>query len=31
MIDVPIGGTINPKTKEEAFDLINEMESNSYQ
>ena len=31
MIDAAAGGTINQKMKEEAFDLIDEMASNSYQ
>ena len=31
MIDAVAGGTINRKMEEEAFDLIDEMASNSYQ
>ena len=31
MIDAAAGGTINQKMEEEAFDLIDEMASNSYQ
>ena len=31
MIDAAIGGTINQKIEEEAFDLIDEIASNSYQ